>query len=123
MKWEIELLKDDNVILVKTRGTWKKELFQKILKEITEFAEANQTKSFIIDNFDLDSSFRIIDIFVIGEQLFHVADYKTKIAMINSKMMHPSDEKLDFFKTVVDNRGINLEYFDGFDKALEWIRS
>jgi hypothetical protein len=121
MKWSITYLEEYKIILIRTEGLWDKESSSQIMKESHELSSKVETKNFLVDNSELIPSYRIIDVYMVGEQIYKNAVLITKIALINSKLADKNDEKLTFFKTVTDNRGINLEYFSTFEEAVKWL--
>lgn len=120
MKAEIKFIKSKDFIKTTASGELNLEESKKVMKEIANLNSDQNSHDLLIDIRDTTSILTLSDIY---ELVLEVNKYrnafKEKIAVLLGP--HHDFDKAKFLELVASNRGYNVNTFDDFEQAVQWL--
>ena len=119
MSAKFEYLPEDEVLLIRTSGTYDLEFEIDALKEIVSKAEDYKCSRFIVDLRSTNVILKTLPTYS-RPQLFEELEFNRawKAAMVFKEL----NSAIQFYENVFRNRGWQIGVFDDYDVAMNWLK-
>jgi GTP:adenosylcobinamide-phosphate guanylyltransferase len=120
MKAEIKFIKSKDFIKTTASGELNLEESKKVMKEIANLNSAQNSHDLLIDIRDTTSILTLSDIY---ELVLEINKYRNAFKEKIAVLLGPNHDfdKAKFLELVASNRGYNVNTFDDFEKAVQWL--
>ncbi|HMQ78228.1 MAG TPA: hypothetical protein PKE39_05500 [Ignavibacteria bacterium] len=120
MKAEIKFVKTKDFIKTTASGQLSLDQSKKVLKEIAKLNTPDDIHDILVDIRDTISGLSLSDIYeLVTEVGNHRQAFRKKIAILLGSQ-HDID-KARFLEMCASNRGYNVNAFDDFEEAVNWL--
>ncbi len=118
MSAKFEYLPEDEVLLIRTSGTYNLEFQIDLLKEIIVKAKEYNCEKFLVDHRETEIIAKTLPTYSRPE-LFNKLEFKRtwRAAMVVKELNNDTQ----FYETVFQNKGWQIRGFDDYDAAVEWL--
>ncbi|MFC1652409.1 hypothetical protein ACFL3F_01690 [Planctomycetota bacterium] len=121
MNWDISILKSEDLVSVKTNGSFDFAQIMQMTKETFNAASENGISKVLGDHLDLDPNVSIFEIFEIPRELLKEGvKAPEKVAVVYDEA---SSKAKDFrlFETTARNVGMQTQLFTNLEDARAWL--
>ncbi|MBD3169092.1 MAG: hypothetical protein GF307_06385 [candidate division Zixibacteria bacterium] len=123
MPWSADYLKDEGIILLKSRGENNLDDYIEQTRKIAEMVNERNILEILLDHSELINKASLTEIYEIPKLYeAHNLNRNVKIAVIVSKDLS-QELDFEFFEDICRNRGWNMKLFRGREPALRWLKS
>ena len=118
MSAKFEYLPEDEVLLIRTSGTYNLEFQIDLLKEIIVKAKEYNCERFLVDHRETEIIIKTLPTYS-RPALFDELEFKRtwRAAMVVKELNNDTQ----FYETVFKNRGWQIKVSDDYDAAMNWL--
>ncbi len=123
MDWEIEYLKEDGIISVKTSGPVNWEKNRQMSKEALALGRKSGVHKFLVDHRDMEHGLSILQVDDLPQMFVEIGvSYEDKVAIIFNPGL-PRSNLFPFFEDVAFLKSLRFRVFNDPDEAFGWLKS
>ena len=119
---EISYHEDLDIVQLRTSGTYELSVETETLKRLAEALKEHQCRKILADHRQADVIAKTMKSYerpFLYEQIW--GDSKTISQIKTAVVFKEITDDYRFYETVLQNRGWNLEIFDDYDEAMNWL--
>ena len=120
MSWEIDYLREQEVVRVKTSGTITLELFKRMVTDALTEAVKHGATRFLIDHRAMTPDIGFFDIYNLPETNFSLGVSRVYTAIVYSATSEKSGD-FELYAVRARHHGYNHRLFTEPEAALEWL--
>ena len=121
MKWTIDYLEEEGVVLIKTSGRTEWDQQKQMCQEAFHFAQEHNAHKYLADHRGLKEGLSVLQIDGMPRMFREIGLVaEDKVAILYGPAL---EKKFKFFQSVSNFALLNFQLFTDKDKAMEWLKS
>lgn len=121
MKWTIDYLEEEGVVLIKTSGVTNWDKQKQLCQEAFQFAQEHKAHKYLADHRDLQEGLSVLQIDDMPMMFREIGlGAEDRVAILYGPNL---EEKFKFFQSVSNFALLNFKLFTDKDKAMAWLKS